>query len=145
VGEIKGYSPKDAVTYDYITTLSGMVEKGTGEDPFDAPVKLIELSRSKDYGNYKDPTTGDVPVCFLSTDDVTGGSSGSAVLNGKGEIIGLAFDGNYEAISADYQFIPALTRSIHVDSRYMLFIMEKFSGANKLLEELTVYPQVSHM
>ncbi len=145
VGEIKGYSPRDAVTYDYMTTLSGMVEKATGEDPFDAPAKLIELSRSKDYGNYKDPTAGDVPVCFLSTDDVTGGSSGSAVLNGKGEIIGLAFDGNYEAISADYQFIPALTRSIHVDSRYMLFIMEKFSGADKLLEELTVYPQVSRM
>jgi hypothetical protein len=145
VGEVKGYSPRDAVTYDYITTLGGMVEKATGEDPFNAPAKLIELSKSKDYGNYKDPKTGDVPVCFLSTDDVTGGNSGSAVLNGKGEIIGLVFDGNYEAISADYQFIPALTRTIHVDSRYILFIMEKFSGAGKLLEELTVYPQVSHM
>ena len=145
VGEIKGYSPRDAVTYDYMTTLNGMVEKATGEDPFDAPARLIELSRSKDYGNYKDPKTGDVPVCFLSTDDITGGNSGSAVLNGKGEIIGLAFDGNYEAISADYQFIPALTRSIHVDSRYILFIMEKFTGADTLLEELTIYPQVSHM
>jgi hypothetical protein len=145
VGEVKGYSPRDAVTYDYITTLDGVVEKATGEDPFDAPAKLIELSKSKDYGNYKDPKTGDVPVCFLSTDDVTGGNSGSAVLNGKGEIIGLVFDGNYEAISADYQFIPALTRTIHVDSRYILFITEKFSGADKLLEELTVYPQVSHM
>ena len=145
VGEVKGYSPRDAVTYDFITTLDGLVEKNTGEEPFDPPAKLVELSKQKDYGAYVDERTGDVPVCFLSTVDVTGGNSGSAVLNGKGEIIGLVFDGNYEAISADYQFIPSLTRTIHVDSRYILFIIEKFAGAENLLEELTVHPQVSHM
>jgi hypothetical protein len=145
VGEVKGYSPRDAITYDYITTLNGVIEKNTGEEPFDVPEKLIELAKTKDYGSYKDPKTNDVPVCFLTTNDVTGGNSGSSCLNGKGEIIGLVFDGNYEAISADYQFIPPLTRTINVDSRYILFIMDKFGGADKLLEELTVYPQLSHM
>jgi hypothetical protein len=143
VGQVKGYSPRDAVTYDYITMLRGMVEKATGEEPFNAPAKLIELSETKDFGSYVDPRTGDVPVCFLSTDDITGGNSGSAVLNGKGEIIGLVFDGNYEAISADYQIIPELTRAIHVDSRYILFIVDKFAGADKLLQELTVHPRLS--
>ncbi len=144
VGRIKGYSPRDAVTYDYITTLDGVVQKNTGEDPFDAPEKLLELFKARDFGGYVDQRTNDVPVCFLSTDDITGGSSGSPILNGKGSIIGLVFDGNYEAISADFQFIPALQRAIHVDSRYILFVVDKFSGAKELLEELTVNPQLSN-
>ncbi|MEE9271435.1 MAG: S46 family peptidase [Candidatus Krumholzibacteria bacterium] len=137
-GEVKGYSPADAVTYDFLTSLGGIIAKHTGEEPFDAPDRLLELYRNKDFGVYADPTTGDVPVCFLTTDDITGGNSGSAVLNGKGEIIGLAFDGNYESISSDYLFLPGLTRCISVDSRYILFILEKFSGTHGLLEELTV-------
>lgn len=143
-GQVQGYSPRDAVTYDYMTTLTGVVEKNTAEDPFDAPERLIELSMQKNYGPYMDPKKQDVPVCFLSTDDITGGNSGSPVLNGKGEIIGLVFDGNYEALSADYQIIPELTRAIHVDSRYILFIVDEFAGADKLLDELTIYPQLSH-
>jgi hypothetical protein len=89
-------------------------------------------------GDYTDPITGDVPVCFLSTDDVTGGNSGSPILNGSGELIGLVFDGNYEAISADYQHIAGLTRTINVDSRYMLFILDKLANAQNVLDELKI-------
>ncbi len=138
VGEIAGYSPGDAVHYDPITTLTGVVEKYTGEDPFDLPPEILRLYEEKDFGAYVDPALGDVPVCFLSTNDVTGGNSGSPILNGKGEIIGLVFDGNYESISADYQFIPKLTRTINVDSRYVLFILGKYANATELLDELKI-------
>jgi len=138
VGEIAGYSPGDAVHYDPITTLTGVMEKYTGEDPFDLPPELIQLYEKKDFGTYVDPELGDVPVDFLSTNDVTGGNSGSPILNGRGEIIGLVFDGNYESISADYQFIPKLTRTINVDSRYILFILEKYAKATQLIDELKI-------
>jgi hypothetical protein len=138
VGEVAGYSPGDAVHYDPITTLTGVVQKYTGEDPFDLPAGILELYEAKDFGSYTDPATGEVPVCFLSTNDVTGGNSGSPILNGKGEIIGLVFDGNYESISADYQFIPKLTRTINVDSRYILFVLEKYAQATELLDEIKV-------
>jgi hypothetical protein len=138
VGEVRGYRPSDAVSYHFQTTLGGVMEKHTGEEPFDAPPKLIELYDGRDFGPYVDPVAGDVPVCFLTTNDITGGNSGSPVLNRRGELIGLAFDGNYESISADYQFIPSLTRSIHVDSRYVLFVVDKFSGAQSLLDELDI-------
>ncbi|NIM18707.1 MAG: S46 family peptidase [Candidatus Latescibacteria bacterium] len=138
-GAVKGYSPGDAVHYDPITTLTGVIDKYTGEDPFDLPNKIIELYEAKDFGNYVDPAAGDIPVCFLSSNDVTGGNSGSPILNGRGEIIGLVFDGNYESISADYQFIPKLTRTINVDSRYILFTLEKYANADKLLDELTIH------
>lgn len=137
-GEIKGYSPRDAVHYDYITSLNGVIEKYTGERPFDAPQKLLDLYEAKDFGAYVDPALGDVPVCFLSTNDLTGGNSGSPIMNGKGEVIGTIFDGNYESISADFQFVPRLTRSINCDSRYILFILEKFAGADELLRELKI-------
>ncbi len=139
IGQIKGYSPGDAVHYDPMTTLTGVMEKFTGEDPFELPTDLIALYEAKDFGKYADPVTRDIPICFLSTNDGTGGNSGSPVLNGRGEIIGLLFDGNYESMSADYQFIPKLTRSINVDSRYVLFILEKFAKADELLEELTIH------
>jgi hypothetical protein len=138
VGEIKGYSPRDAVTYGWQTTLTGAMEKYTGEEPFDMPAKLRALYADGDFGPYLDPTIDDVPVCFLTTNDITGGNSGSPVLNGRGELIGLVFDGNFESISADYDFVPALTRAIHVDTRYMLFLLDKFAGANALLEELDI-------
>jgi hypothetical protein len=138
VGEIAGYSPGDAVHYDPITTLTGVVQKYTGEEPFELPGEILDLYEAKDFGAYVDPALGDVPVCFLSTNDVTGGNSGSPILNGKGQIIGLVFDGNYESISADYQFIPKLTRTINVDSRYILFILEKYAKATELLDELKI-------
>ncbi|MGD8413647.1 MAG: S46 family peptidase [Candidatus Latescibacterota bacterium] len=138
VGQVKGYSPADAVEYYWMTTLTGVVEKTTGVKPFVTPQKLLDLHASGDLGDYTDPITGDVPVCFLSTDDVTGGNSGSPIMNGRGELIGLVFDGNYEAISADYQHIAGLTRTINVDSRYMLFILDKFADARNVLDELKI-------
>lgn len=140
-GEVKGYRPRDAVIYTSKTSLSGVVAKNTGKEPFKAPERLVELEKKRDFGVYEDPQLKDVPVNFLHTTDITGGNSGSPVLNGKGEFIGIAFDGNYEARSSDFQFNPALTRTISVDARYILYILDKFSGADKLLDELTIVEQ----
>ncbi len=138
VGEVRGYSPRDAVVYGFQTTLKGVVEKNTGEEPFDCPPALMELYRSRNFGRYEDTALHDVPACLLSTDDITGGNSGSPIFNGKGDLIGVIFDGNLEAVSADYYFMPALTRAISVDSRYILFVLDKFAGASELLGELTI-------
>ncbi len=137
-GAVKGYSPRDAVSYKYMTSLTGVVQKHTDEDPFDCPKELLELHESMEYGAYEDAALGDVPVDFLSTNDITGGNSGSPVMNGKGECVGAAFDGNYESISSDYLFIKETTRSINVDSRYILFIVDKMSGAKRLLDEMKI-------
>jgi len=137
-GAVKGYSPRDAATYKYMTSLTGVVQKHTGEDPFDCPKELLELHESMEYGAYEDAALGDVPVDFLSTNDITGGNSGSPVMNGKGECVGAAFDGNYESISSDYLFIKETTRSINVDSRYILFIVDRMSGAKRLLDEMKI-------
>ena len=136
-GTVGGYDPKDAVHYKYYTTLDGVMEK---EDPdnfeFVVEDKLKELYQNKDYGNYgKD---GYMPVCFLTNTDITGGNSGSPVINGRGELIGLAFDGNWEAMSGDIAFEPDLQRCIAVDIRYVLFIMDKFAGAKHLVDEMDV-------
>ena len=114
------------------------MEKETGEDPFIVPGKLRELWEKKDFGRYMDKKSGDVPVAFLADLDITGGNSGSPVLNGRGEIIGLAFDGNWEAVVGDYLFQDSLNRTISVDARYVLFVLDKFSNAQNLLNELTV-------
>ena len=137
-GAVEGYSPKDAVKYDHVTTLAGVIEKDTGEEPFNVPERLKRLATKRDFGRYADPRLGDIPVDFLTTHDTTGGSSGSPTLNGRGEIIGVAFDGNYESMTSDYQYDPQLTRSINVDSRYVLFVTEKFGGATNVLEELDI-------
>ncbi|MGM0483314.1 MAG: S46 family peptidase [Candidatus Krumholzibacteriota bacterium] len=138
-GTVRGYSPEKGVEFDYITSLSGVVKKHTGEKPFDCPDKLLEIHKQGTPEKYIDEYLDDVPVDFLSTCDITGGNSGSPILNGKGEVIGAAFDGNYESISADYQFDEGLTRAISVDSRYILFILEEFSGAKSLLDEMTIH------
>ncbi len=137
-GDVRGYSPRDAVLYLPKTSLKGVVEKNTGTPPFNAPPKLVELYNNKDYGLWKDAELNDVCVDFLHTTDITGGNSGSPVLNGKGELIGVAFDGNYEAMTSDYQYNIDLTRTISVDSRYVMFILEKFSQADYVLKELKV-------
>ncbi|MFQ6084381.1 MAG: S46 family peptidase [Candidatus Aminicenantia bacterium] len=137
-GQVKGYSPRDAVRYYYLTSLSGVIEKYTGEEPFDCPDKLLKVYQEKDFGQYIDENIQDVPVNFLTTNDSTGGNSGSPVMNGKGELIGLLFDGNYEALYSDYYFNPELTRSINVDIRYVLFIAEKVDKALNVLKELGV-------
>jgi len=137
-GTVKGYSPRDAVYYEPFTTLAGVVEKHTGIPPFDCPKRLIELAGLPDRGAYYDPLVGDVPVDILTTHDSTGGNSGSPVINGRGELVGCLFDGNYEAMTSDYLFMDDLTRSISVDIRYVLFIADRVDGARNVLEELGV-------
>ena len=137
-GKVLSYSPKDGVTFDYVTTLDGVMQK---EDPknweFVVPAKLKELYNAKDFGQYalKD---GRMPVAFLTNNDITGGNSGSPVMNRKGELIGTAFDGNWESMSSDIIFEPSLQRCINVDIRYTLFIMDKFGGAGYLLNEMVI-------
>jgi hypothetical protein len=137
-GEVKPYNPRDAVHYDYKTTLTGLVDKGTGVDPFIVPEKLRSLWEKKDFGRYADPATGDVPVAFTANLDITGGNSGSPVINGRGELIGLAFDGNWEAVVGDYLFQEPLNRSINVDARFILFFLDKYSNAQNILGELVI-------
>ncbi|MCK4546436.1 MAG: S46 family peptidase [Candidatus Eisenbacteria sp.] len=137
-GTVKGYSPSDAVYHDYITTLAGVMEKETGEDPFIVPPPLKVAWEKKDYGRYADRVKGDIPVDFLTTSDSTGGNSGSPLLNGRGEVIGLLFDGNYEAMTSDYLFNNVLTRAINVDIRYVLFTVDKVYGHKELMSELTI-------
>ena len=137
-GSVQDYMPADAVHYDYVCTANGILEKYVpGDYEFDAPKRLIELIEKKDFGPYADEN-GDLIVCFLSTNDITGGNSGSPIMNGKGELIGLAFDGNWEAMSGDVNFEPRLQRTINVDARYVLFIIDKYAGATNLISELDI-------
>jgi len=137
-GKVKGYRPADAVWYYPFTTLEGVVEKNTGVEPFDAPAALVDLYNKKDFGRWVNPAMKDVPVAWLNQCDITGGNSGSPVLNARGEICGVAFDGNYEAMISDWQYDYALQRCIAVDIHYVLFITEKFGKAGFLLDEMEV-------
>jgi hypothetical protein len=135
-GQVKGYSPRDAVIYRYYTTLKGVMEKEDPNNPdFIVPKKLKELYKTKDYGQYAD-ADGTMHVCFLTNNDITGGNSGSPVINGNGQLIGLAFDGNWEAMSGDIAFDPQLQRTICVDIRYVLFIIDKYGNDKRLIKEL---------
>ncbi len=137
-GSVQDYMPADAVHYDYVCTANGILEKYVpGDFEFDAPKRLIDLIEKKDFGAYADEN-GELIVCFLSTNDITGGNSGSPIMNGKGELIGLAFDGNWEAMSGDVNFEPKLQRTINVDVRYVLFIIDKYAGATNLIDELDI-------
>ena len=142
IGRVEGYSPKDATVYAPQTTLRGVVNKETGKDPFESPKALLAAAGDPAKTRpYFDPELGDVPVNFLSTCDTTGGNSGSPTLNAKGELVGLLFDGNYESIDADFLFNPAVTRSIHVDAQYMLWVMDAVDGAHELMRELGATPK----
>lgn len=135
-GPIKRYCPRDAVIYEPFTTLKGVIEKETGEFPFYVPAKLKELYNAHDFGRYMDKNFNDVVTCFLNTANVTGGNSGSPVLNASGQQVGIVFDMTYESVIGDYYIIPEWQRTIHVDIRYVMFITEKFSGALYLLKEM---------
>lgn len=138
-GTINGYKPADAVDYKYYTTTKGILEKEKpGDYEFDVPAELKDAIVKKDFGAYVDKQTGEMHVAFLSNNDITGGNSGSPIFNAKGELIGLAFDGNWEAMSGDIVFEPDLQRTINVDIRYVLWVMEKVGGANRLINELTI-------
>ncbi len=138
-GNISGYPPADAVSYHYYTTTQGILEKEIpGDIEFDLLPELKELIIRKNFGRYADKETNELPVNFLSNNDITGGNSGSPVFNAYGELIGLAFDGNWEAMSGDIIFEQNLQRCINVDVRYILFIMDKIGKAERLLKELII-------
>ncbi len=136
-GNVKPYKARDAMNMDYVCTLSGVMEKYVpGDYEFDLPKELVDAYKRKDFGQYMDPIKKDIVVGFLTTNDITGGNSGSPVINGKGELIGLAFDGNLEAISHKYTFDPIVNRTICVDIRYVLWCVDKLGGATNLISEL---------
>lgn len=137
-GSVKDYQPADAIHYDYVCTANGILEKYIpGDFEFDAPQRLLDLIEMRDFGQYADDN-GELITCFLSTNDITGGNSGSPIINGKGELIGLAFDGNWEAMSGDVNFEPNLQRTINVDIRYVLFVIDKVYGATNIIDELDI-------
>lgn len=138
VGHVKGYSPKDGLYGQPFTRLQGILQKDTGITPFDSPKKQLALINNKQYGDYYMAQIDSVPVNFLSTLDVTGGNSGSPILNGKAELVGLLFDGVYESIIGDWHYDDNLNRAIQVDSRYMLWIMEYLDNADNLLTEMEI-------
>lgn len=137
-GQVLDYYPYDAVHYNWYTTLDGVVQKyRPGDYEFDLPKRLIDLNNKREYGRYASPD-GYMPVCFITNNDITGGNSGSPVINGNGELIGLAFDGNWEAMTGNIAFEPDLQRCICVDIRYVLWVIDIYSGAGYLLEEMDI-------
>lgn len=141
-GKVGSYVPRDGVKYNYVTTLSGIKEKyKPGDYEFDLPSKLLEVMEKKDYGQYIDKATNDIVVGFITDNDITGGNSGSPIMNAKGELIGLCFDGNYEALGHKIALDKTLTRTINVDIRYVLFVIDKLGGASNLIKELTLVKQ----
>lgn len=137
-GSVTGYSPRDAVELQPFTTLEGITEKDTGAEPFNAPDLQLRAIARRAGSDYASEDLDSVPVNFLSSLDVTGGNSGSPTLDGEGRLVGLVFDGNYESINADWWFSDRLTRTIHVDIRYMLWVMDVVSEARELMQELGV-------
>jgi hypothetical protein len=136
-GNVKSYRPRDAVAYDYSTTSKGLLEKYVpGDYEFDLPARQVELLKKKDFGQYADAARKDLVTGFITTNDITGGNSGSPVINGRGELLGLAFDGNYEALSHKMAFDKDLNRSICVDIRYVLWCIDKLGGATNIIKEL---------
>ncbi len=141
-GTVRGYRPKpEAPVYRPFTTISEMVAKATDKTPFDAPAKFVEAARGKKFGKYTSEALGEVPVDFLSDVDTTGGNSGSPTMNAKGELVGLLFDGSYESIASDVVFLPDITRSIHVDFRYVQWVLD-VAGADNVLTEMGVTPSI---
>jgi hypothetical protein len=141
-GQVRGYSPRDAVYYNPVSYLDGVIEKYVpGDYEFDVPQKLIDLYTTKNYGPYAD-ANGKVPVCFLGTNHTTGGNSGSPAIDAEGNLIGLNFDRVWEGTMSDMNYDPEICRNIMVDLRYVLFIVDKYAGAKHLIDEMTlVHPK----
>jgi hypothetical protein len=138
-GKVASYNPRDAVHYDYVTTMKGMLDKyKPGDYEFDLPANVLQKARAKDFGQYKDARKNDLVTGFITTNDITGGNSGSPVINGNGELLGLAFDGNYEALSHKLAFDKDLNRTICVDIRFVLWCVDKVGGADNIIKELTL-------
>lgn len=140
-GQVKGYSPADAVYYHPVTTLEGVMQKYVpGDYEFDVPQRLIELYNAKDYGVYGE--NGEMPVCFIATNHTTGGNSGSPAIDANGNLIGLNFDRVWEGTMSDIYYDPEICRNIMVDIRYVLFIVDKYAGATHLIDEMKlVHPK----
>jgi hypothetical protein len=137
-GTVGSYQPHDGVIYKETTTVKGYLEKEIpGDDEFDVPARIKELILAKDFGRYANKN-GELETCFISNNDITGGNSGSPVINGNGELIGIAFDGNWEAMSGDIAFEPGLQRTISVDIRFVLWVVDKYAGATNLIKEMTI-------
>jgi hypothetical protein len=143
-GVVKGYTPRNAVTYTAQTDIRGVVEKESGQEPFSSPKKLLERAARREFGTYSDADLGTLPVAFISTNIVTNGQSGSATINAWGELCGLAFDSNWEGVGSDYMVEEDIARTIAVDSRYMLWVMDAIDGAHNVLRELGIEPQFDH-
>lgn len=139
-GHVKGRK-RDGASWTAFTTAGGILEKYTGAEPFDSPAKQLELIRKGDFGTYAHAPLKSLPVNYLSTLDITNGNSGSSTLNARGEFVGLAFDGTIDGVISDWWFDPSINRTIHVDSRYMLWVMDKVDGASRLLDEMGVAPK----
>jgi hypothetical protein len=137
-GKVRGFSPRDAIQYEFQTDLDGVMEKYIpGDYEFDVPQKLVELWKAKDYGRYA-TSDGRLPVAFLGANHTTGGNSGSPALDAKGNLVGLNFDRVWEGTMSDLNYDPAICRNIMVDARYILFIIDKFGGAGYLLKEMKI-------
>jgi hypothetical protein len=137
-GTVGNYQPQDGVLYKETTTVNGYIQKGIpGDVEFDVPARMTTLIQAKDFGQYANKN-GELETCFISNNDITGGNSGSPVINGNGELIGIAFDGNWEAMSGDIAFEPALQRTISVDIRFVLWVVDKYAGATNLIQEMTI-------
>jgi hypothetical protein len=137
-GRIRGYRPMDAVYYKPVTTLDGVLEKSTGEEPFDTPEKIFALYKAKDFGRFANPDSESVPVCILYDMDTTGGNSGSPVLDARGQLVGVNFDRAWEATINDYAWSASYSRSIGVDIRYVLWVTQKYGGVDYLLKEMGI-------
>jgi hypothetical protein len=137
-GNVRGYSPRDGMLYVPFTTIGGLVAKDTGEEPFDAPAALLETARRSAASRWSDRPLGDVPACFLSDVDTTGGNSGSPLVDGQGRLVGLLFDGVWEDLAGDVTYSPRFSRSISVDIRFVLWLLDDVMGADRLLEELGI-------
>jgi hypothetical protein len=137
-GKVEGYTNLDGVEYKYFTTLEGIIKKGeTGIYDYVVPEKLKDLFQNKDFGQYKD-AKGYMPVCFLASNHTSGGNSGSPVLDGEGNLIGINFDRNWEGTMSDIMYDPSICRNISLDIRYCLFVIDKFAGAGHLVEEMEI-------